>query len=102
MLIRIFMMTSHPAKTEMNTQIMYMNIQAEHQVGDIKTQAGSQWSKALDVVQNCDGLKGLHWGRRLEEPEKIQLHIGESINLTWPILPEVTREDLMTNLTLGY
>ncbi|KAF3759981.1 hypothetical protein M406DRAFT_335193 [Cryphonectria parasitica EP155] len=57
------------------TQIIYLSISTEHQISDVKTPAGRQWSRALDLVQSCEGLDKLYWGRRYEEPEKLQLHI---------------------------
>ncbi|PSR84439.1 hypothetical protein BD289DRAFT_434155 [Coniella lustricola] len=57
------------------TQIMYMAISPDRQLSDANSQAGRKWSAALDLVQSCAGLIKLYWGRRLEEPEKIQLHL---------------------------
>ncbi|KAK7911878.1 hypothetical protein PG985_014359 [Apiospora marii] len=33
------------------------------------------WVKLLDLIASSPGFVRLYWGRRLEEPEKLQLHI---------------------------
>lgn len=60
------------------TQIIYLNIAPSQRLEQKQTDVGSKWSKALDSITAFPGLVRLYWGRRLEEPEKIQLHLG------WP------------------
>lgn len=58
------------------TQIIYLNIAPSQRLEQKQTDAGSKWSKALDSVTAFPGLVRIYWGRRLEEPEKVQLHLG--------------------------
>lgn len=58
------------------TQILYLNVPPEQKLDQKHTDAGSQWSKVLDLITAFKGLLRLYWGRRLEEPEKVQLHLS--------------------------
>lgn len=58
------------------TQIIYLNVSPDQKLDQKQTNAGTQWSKALDLITAFKGLLRLYWGRRLEEPEKVQLHLG--------------------------
>lgn len=62
--------------TDVVTQIIYLNIPPDQQLDQRNTRAGDEWDKALNIVTESPGFKKLYWGRRLEEPEKVQLHIG--------------------------
>lgn len=73
------MMATTSSKTESVTQIIYLSISPDQQLDHSSTHAGGQWAKALDIVTECPGFKKLYWGRRLEEPEKVQLHIGADL-----------------------
>lgn len=59
------------------TQIIYLIIPPTYELGSENSDVGKQWSAALDLFQQSPGFQRLYWGRRLEEPEKVQLHIGE-------------------------
>lgn len=61
------------------TQIIYLDVPPDQLLDQTQTRAGSQWSKALDLITAYKGLLRLYWGRRLEEPEKVQLHLGCTI-----------------------
>lgn len=58
------------------TQIMYLDISPDQCLDQKTTDAGRRWSQALDAITPSPGLVKLYWGRRLEEPEKVQLHLG--------------------------
>lgn len=58
------------------TQIIYLNVAPTQLLEQKQTDAGSKWSKALGSITDCPGFVRLYWGRRLEEPEKVQLHLG--------------------------
>lgn len=65
------------------TQIFYLNVDPDKRLDDRTTQAGRQWASSLDLVETAPGFQKLYWGRRLEEPEQVQLHIGKVPYLTW-------------------
>lgn len=60
----------------MTTQIIYLNIAPKELLDDKTTPSGKLWAKSLDFIEGNIGFQRLYWGRRLEEPEKVQLHIG--------------------------
>lgn len=59
-------------------QIVYLTIDPEHNLKDESTESGATWSRALDVVERSTACQRLHWGRSVEQPDKVQLHIGKS------------------------
>lgn len=61
------------------TQIIYLTISPEHDLKDIDTKSGAIWSQALDAVEQTAAYQRLYWGRSVEQPEKVQLHIGRSL-----------------------
>lgn len=63
--------------TGLITQILYLNISPDQHLEQKHTDAGSQWSRGLDFVTAFPGFVRLYWGRSLEEPEKVQVHLGE-------------------------
>lgn len=58
------------------TQIFYLEIDADKQLEDRNAEAGRLWASSLDLLETAQGFQRLYWGRRLEEPHKVQLHIG--------------------------
>lgn len=66
----------------MTTEIIYLNIDPEKNLGDRSTEAGQRWAASLDLIETVDGFRRLYWGRRLEEPEKVQLHIGLHVQIS--------------------
>jgi hypothetical protein len=55
------------------TQIHYLSISQETNLTD----SGSEWSKALDLLEEHGGFRRMYWGRSPEDETKVQLHIGE-------------------------
>lgn len=60
----------------MTTQIFYLEVDADKRMDNCATEAGRLWSNSLGLFQTAQGFQRLYWGCRLEEPEKVQLHIG--------------------------
>ena len=60
------------------TQIVYFTISPDIDLNDANSQAGKAWSLALDVLENSSGYQYLFWGRSVEQPAKVQLHIIRS------------------------
>lgn len=58
------------------TQIFYLEIDADKKLEDRSTEAGRLWASSLDLLETAQGFERLYWGRRLEGPHKVQLHIG--------------------------
>ncbi len=62
------------------TQIQYLTIPEARTLGDADSYYGKLWSAALDLVEQSAGFQRLYWGRSLEKPENVQLHIGRWTN----------------------
>lgn len=60
------------------TQIFYLMVNPDGHLEDPSTEVGQNWAKSLGTIQAAPGFRRLYWGRRLEEPEKVQLHTGAS------------------------
>lgn len=56
------------------TQILYIDVDPSLNLEDENQAAGKIWAEILDLIQDSPGFQRLYWGRRLEEPEKVQLH----------------------------
>ncbi|KXJ89046.1 hypothetical protein Micbo1qcDRAFT_206629 [Microdochium bolleyi] len=56
------------------TQILYIDIDPARDLEDESTREGRLWAEMLDLIQDSPGFERLYWGRRLEEPEKVQVH----------------------------
>ncbi|KAI1812612.1 hypothetical protein GGS20DRAFT_525578 [Poronia punctata] len=56
------------------TQIIYLVIPPSSDLSG-NGDAGRLWTKAQDIIEQSAGFQRLYWGRRLEEPENVQLHI---------------------------
>ncbi|KAK7995229.1 hypothetical protein PG990_014002 [Apiospora arundinis] len=57
------------------TQVLYIDVPASSDLGNSSAEPGRVWAKLLDNIAGSPGFVRLYWGRRLEEPEKVQLHI---------------------------
>ncbi|KAH7035867.1 uncharacterized protein B0I36DRAFT_382491 [Microdochium trichocladiopsis] len=57
------------------TQILYLDVDPARNLEDESTRDGKLWAEMLDLLQDSPGFKRLYWGRRLEEPEKVQIHV---------------------------
>lgn len=59
------------------TQIIYLRIPPEKDLKESTEQYyGKLWAKALDVIEKSAGFQRVYWGRSLEQPENVQIHIG--------------------------
>jgi heme-degrading monooxygenase HmoA len=66
------------------TQIFYLTIPPEK---NLDTE--SAWQKAIDSIAKSPGFVRCYWGRSLETPEKVQLHIGKNESIPTHSLPDV-------------
>ena len=58
------------------TQIIHLSIPPDRYLKDASSYHGSLWSSMLDLIEQSEGFQRLYWGRSLERPEDVQLHIG--------------------------
>lgn len=59
------------------TQMIILPIKEEIQIDTHSTPAGQVWSQILNVLENWSGFRRLYWGRHVEKPGEVHLHIGE-------------------------
>ncbi|KAJ9652690.1 hypothetical protein H2198_008057 [Neophaeococcomyces mojaviensis] len=57
------------------TQIVYLKISPDHKLSDNTSSAGQVWSATLDTIEKSEGYQRLYWGRSVEYPQNVQLHI---------------------------
>lgn len=58
------------------TQMILLNISVQYDLKDKKRSNGRLWQRALNAVKKAPGFVRLYWGRRVEEPDSVHLHIG--------------------------
>ncbi|CZR54090.1 uncharacterized protein PAC_03973 [Phialocephala subalpina] len=56
------------------TQMIIVSISTIHNLNGI-SQAGQTWKAILDLIRRTPGFKRLYWGRQVEDPERVQLHV---------------------------
>ena len=61
------------------TQIFYLNIPEDRTLKDPNTYHGRLWSSALDLIEQFAHFQRLYWGRCLEKPDNVQLHVGKRV-----------------------
>jgi len=66
------------------TQILYIDVNPAHNLEDADTSAGKVWVELLDLIQDAPGFRRLYWGQRLEEPEKVQIHVSKCVGHACP------------------
>lgn len=60
------------------TQILYFTIPPSNDLKDASSEAGKKWLQALNEIEGSAGYERLFWGRSVEQPEKVQLHVVRS------------------------
>ena len=53
-----------------------MPIPTSSKLDDKASPEGKSWEEALNVIRQQPGYQRLYWGRQVETPENVQLHIG--------------------------
>lgn len=59
-------------------QILYLILSSEDNLDSKDTTLGTIWHDALREISSSKDCSGYRWGRSVEEPKKIQLHISKS------------------------
>jgi hypothetical protein len=70
------------------TQMLVLSIPASKPIEDTTSPAGKTWQEILELIRKSEGYKRLYWGRHVEKPDNVQLHIGE--DLLTPSLNAIT------------
>ncbi|CEJ60357.1 hypothetical protein PMG11_08934 [Penicillium brasilianum] len=63
------------ARAAAPTQMIVLPIKEEIQIDTPSTPAGQVWSQILNVLENWSGFRRLYWGRHVEKPGEVHLHI---------------------------
>lgn len=66
-----------PATSELVpvTEILYLDIEREKDLKIENSEAGKSWARMLELARSSLGFQKLYWGRALEHPDKVRLHI---------------------------
>jgi hypothetical protein len=62
------------------TQMIILSVKADAAIEEPSSKAGEIWDAALHILEQSPDFRRLYWGRHVEEPEKIQIHIGMYVN----------------------
>jgi hypothetical protein len=58
------------------TQILTISLPPSTPIEDRTTSPGKTWQQILELIRLSPGYQRLYWGRHIEDPDKVQLHIG--------------------------
>ncbi|KAH8767555.1 hypothetical protein BGZ57DRAFT_930193 [Hyaloscypha finlandica] len=61
------------------TQMLILSIPASKPIEDPTSPAGTTWQEILELIRKSKGYKRLYWGRHVEKPDHVQLHIVRSL-----------------------
>ncbi|KAK5070316.1 hypothetical protein LTR70_010686 [Exophiala xenobiotica] len=67
-----------PCRSRQANQSTAASCRPDNDIKDLSSNAGKIWSRALDAVTKSEGYQMLFWGRCVEQPEKVQLHVVRS------------------------
>ncbi|KAH7418815.1 hypothetical protein BKA64DRAFT_655265 [Cadophora sp. MPI-SDFR-AT-0126] len=62
------------------TQMLILSIAASKSIEDSTSSAGKTWQQMLEIVRKSEGYKRLYWGRHVEKPDNVQLHIVRTLH----------------------
>ena len=62
------------------TQMIILPIPISSNLDDATSKDGKAWQEVLNFIKKQPGFQRVYWGRQVETPEKVQLHIGISFS----------------------
>ncbi|KAL2822868.1 hypothetical protein BJX63DRAFT_644 [Aspergillus granulosus] len=57
------------------TQIITLSLKESITIETPSSPDGKLWGRALDLLESSTGFRKLYWGRHVEEPGKVQVHV---------------------------
>jgi hypothetical protein len=60
----------------MSTQLTILSLHPETPIEDPSTEAGKVWKSTLETIAAQPGREHVFWGRRVEDPSIVHLHIS--------------------------
>jgi hypothetical protein len=60
------------------TQMIILPIDSKSNIDDTKSDSGRLWASVVAIIEQSPGFHRLYWGRHVEEPDKVQLHIARN------------------------
>jgi hypothetical protein len=60
------------------TQMTILPIDRKFEIDDTKSESGQLWASVVAIFKQSPGFHRLYWGRHVEEPNKVQLHIARN------------------------
>lgn len=64
------------------TQMIILPIQENIPLDVVSSKEGQIWSQVLNIFESWPGCKRLYWGRKVEQPTQVHLHISKCDNTT--------------------
>jgi hypothetical protein len=61
------------------TQMITVQVPLDIDLHDTSSEGGKVWERLLNLMRQQPGYKRLYWGRRVEIPEDVQLHVGTTL-----------------------
>lgn len=58
-------------------QIIYLTLIPNVDLNNTSTKSGQIWLQAVKTISSSAEYLSLRWGRSVEQPEKIQLHVSK-------------------------
>ena len=58
------------------TEIDILPISVDFTLDSANSNGGKAWNEILETIKGSRGYQSLYWGRQVETPENVQLHIG--------------------------
>ncbi|PMD41639.1 hypothetical protein L207DRAFT_458175 [Hyaloscypha variabilis F] len=62
------------------TQILTISLPPSTPIEDRTTSPGKTWQQILELIRLSPGYQRLYWGRHIEDPDKVQLHIVRTLH----------------------
>jgi hypothetical protein len=62
--------------------MIILPIQENVPIDVLSSKEGQIWSQVLSIFESWPGFKRLYWGRKVEQPTQVHLHISKCITST--------------------
>jgi hypothetical protein len=60
------------------TQMIVIQVPLDIDLKDTTSESGKVWERVLELLRQQPGYRRLYWGRRVEDPEDVQIHVGNA------------------------
>ncbi|KAJ5689344.1 hypothetical protein N7462_003736 [Penicillium macrosclerotiorum] len=91
------------ARAAVPTQMIILPLKEQLQIEVPSTREGQVWSQILGIFEHWAGFRRLYWGRHVEEPDQVHLHIvRDNLHQHYALVASPEWQRIIENLlTLG-